>query len=263
MMAVFFRRMIGLLLLVGAAAAYAQSDPNEPPPPRAAPRGIVSEESLPRAGGVIVFGGLTGVGLEAVKQLVKDGEKVSVVALTGADTSALKALGVNVVTGDVLSPEQMKTAFTAAPFRVVLSAIDGRDGEWKVDVDGNRNVAAAAKAAGIPRMVMMSATGAAGTRGALPWYIRPFRGDFLAAKTAAEADLESAGLAYTIVRVGWLVDKPPSGKAVLTHDAPTFSFLSRADAGRLLADAAKQDSTANQVLTAVDPTRTTLWSMLF
>jgi uncharacterized protein YbjT (DUF2867 family) len=261
MMAVFLRRVIGLLLILAAGAVYGQGD--EPPPPRAAPRGIVSEESLPRAGGVIVFGGLNGVGLEAVKQLVKDGERVSVVARKGTDTTALKALNVNVVTGDVLSPEEMKTAFTAAPFRVVLSAIDGRDGEWKVDADGNRNVAAAAKAAGIPRMVMLSAVGAAEDHDVLPWYLRPFRSDFLAAKTAAEANLKQAGIAYTIIRVGWLVDQPPSGKVEVSNDLHRFSWISRADVGRLLAESAKKDATGNDILAAYDPTRASWWSVVF
>ena len=255
-----FRHVCALLLFLTAGTVHAQSDSTEPPPPRAAPRTVVSEEMLPRAGGVIVFGGVQGPGLEAVKDLVKRGEKVSVMVRAGVDTSELKTLGATVVVGDVLSTEDLKTAFTSAPFRVVLSAIDGRNGDWTVDVDGNRNVEAAAKAAGIPRMVMMSVVGAAESAAALPWYVKPFRGDVLKAKATAEADLKKAGLgSYTIVRVGWLVDKPATGKAQL-GTTPRFSWLSPIDAGRLLADVVKQDSTQNQVLDVFDPTRATLWS---
>src|SRR6185503_2666562 len=105
------------------------------------------------------------------------------------------------------------------------------------------------------RMVMMSAVGAAESRALVPWYLRPFRADFLKAKTQAEADLKKAGLAYTIVRTGWLIDKPPSGKAVLGPQS-TFSWLSRTEAGKLLADVVKQDNPPNQLLNATDPTRT-------
>jgi uncharacterized protein YbjT (DUF2867 family) len=261
-MAVTFRYALALAAILAAGPVCAQSDPNEPPPPRAAPRTVVSEEMLPRAGGVIVFGATQGPGLEAAKELVRRGEKVTVVVRPGVDTTELKTIGANVVTGDVLSTEDMKTAFTAAPFRVVLSAIDGRNGDWAVDVDGNRNVEAAAKAAGIPRMVMMSAVGAGESRAVLPWYLRPFRADFLKAKTQAEADLKKAGIAYTIVRAGWLIDKPPSGKAELGPQT-RFSWLSRIAAGRLLADVVKQDNPQNQVIATFDPTRTSLWSYWF
>ena len=142
------RYALALFIILAGGTAFAQSDPNEPPPPRAAPRSVVSEEMLPRAGGVIVFGGDTCVGLEATKELLRRGEKVSVVVRAGVDASELKTLGANIVTGDVLSTADMKTAFTAAPFRVVLSAIDGRDGDWTIDSYGNRNIAAAAKEIG-------------------------------------------------------------------------------------------------------------------
>src|SRR5437764_847593 len=40
-------------------------DSTEPPKPKASPIGVVQEVPLPRAGGVLVFGGTRGVGLEA------------------------------------------------------------------------------------------------------------------------------------------------------------------------------------------------------
>src|SRR6185436_11334528 len=104
-MAFGFRCVFGVLGVLAATPAFAQSDSTEPPVPRAAPRSVVSEEMLPRAGGVIVFGGTAGTGLEAVKELLHRGEKVSVVAPASADTTAVKQLGANVIAGDALSPE--------------------------------------------------------------------------------------------------------------------------------------------------------------
>jgi uncharacterized protein YbjT (DUF2867 family) len=257
------RYVLALLVTLTAGAVHAQSESTEPPVPRAAPRGIVSEESLPRAGGVIVFGGMQGAGLEAVKDLIKSGEKVTVFTPLAADTTTLKSLGANVLTGDLRSPEDLKIAFAAAPYRVVLSAIDSGDADRGLDVDGTRNVAAAAKAARIPRMVMMSATGAAESASVLPWYVKPFHGDLLKAKAGAEAALKNAGVgSYTIVRIGWLTDKPPTGKAELGPEA-RFSWISAADAGRLLADVVKQDGAQSQLLFTYDAGRISPWLLLF
>ena len=253
-------------LAVVAGPALAQQESTEPPKPRAAPRGIVSEEVLPRAGGVLVFGGTRGVGLEAVKELVKRGEKVTVMARASSDTAALKALNVNLVAGDALVPEDITKAFAAAPYRVVVSTLGGTEEDLRVDVDGNRHVADAAKAAKIPRMIMMSAIGAGDSALARPWYLQYFKKEFVAAKAKAEDYLIKSGVTYTIVRAGRLVDKPatPANQAVLSEDHKVFSALTRIDAGRLLADCVKNEAaTSNKVLTAFDPARATFIGIFF
>lgn len=256
-----------------AGPVLAQQESTEPPKPRAAPRGLVSEEVLPRAGGVLVFGGTRGAGLEAVRELVKRGEKVTVMARASADTAALKELGVNVVPGDALVTDDLVKAFSAAPYRVVLSALGGTEDDLKVDVEGNRHVVDAAKSAKIPRMIMMSAIGAGDSALARPWYLRPFGADFIAAKSQAEAYLVKSGVTYTIVRAGRLVDKPPrekseadkpEGPPALTEDHKVFSALTRIDAGRLLADCVKDEAgTSNKVLTAFDPARASFMGIFF
>lgn len=252
-------------MLLALAPALALEESTEPPKPRAAPRGIVSEEILPRAGGVLVFGGSRGVGLEAVKELVKRGEKVTVMARASSDTAALKALGVNLVTGNALVTDDLVKAFSAAPYRVVVSALGGTEDDLKVDVEGNRHVVDAAKSAKIPRVIMMSAIGAGDSALARPWYLRPFKADFIAAKSKAEDYLRKSGVTYTIVRAGRLVDKPPGDTpAALTEDHKVFSALTRADAGRLLADCVKDEAaTSNKVLTAFDPARASFLGIFF
>jgi len=73
------RYVLALLSSCGRRGLRA-SESTEPPPPRAAPRGIVSAEMRPRAGGVIAFGGDPRRWARGVKELLKPGEKVSVVA---------------------------------------------------------------------------------------------------------------------------------------------------------------------------------------
>ncbi|MHB1206731.1 MAG: NAD(P)-dependent oxidoreductase, partial [Rhodospirillaceae bacterium] len=226
-----FRNLVLLAALVMWSGLIQAQESTEPPVPRAAPRGMVSEEVLPRAGGVLVFGGTRGAGLEAVKELVKRGEKVTVMARASSDTAALKTLGVNIVPGDALVNEDIVKAFAAAPYRVVVSALGGKDDNWRVDVDGNRLVAEGAKSAKIPRMIMVSAIGAGDSAEARPWYLQPFMKEFIAAKSKAEDNLRASGVVFTIVRFGRLVDKPSSGAAVLSEDHAAFSAITRADAG--------------------------------
>ena len=250
---------LSLVMLGGARA----QESTEPPVPRAAPRGIVSEEVLPRAGGVLVFGGTRGVGFEAVKELVKRGEKVTVMARAASDTAALKALNVNIVPGDAMVHDDVVKAFAAAPYRVVVSTLGGKDDNLKVDVDGNRNVVDAAKSAKIPRVIMVSAIGAGDSALARPWYLRAFDSERIVAKGKAEDYLRKSGVIFTVVRFGKLVDKPASAEAVLNEDHKVFSALTRADAGRLLADSVKNEATANKVMTAFDPARASFMGIFF
>ena len=252
--------LASLALWTGLAGA---EESTEPPLPRAAPRGIVSEESLPRAGGVLMFGGTRGAGLEAVKEMVHRGEKVTVLARASSDTSALKALGVNIVIGDALKDDDLAKAFTAAPYRIVVSSLGGQNDDWRVDVDGNRKVVDAAKSAKMPRMCLVSAVGAGDSALARPWYLRPFGGDFIVAKSKAEEYLRKSGVPYTIVRFGRLLDKPASGEATLSPDSTRFSGLTRTDAGRLLADCVKNESYANKTLTAFDPGFASILKLFF
>ena len=136
--------LLAKLLLVGLTVSAAE-DPTEPPPPKASPVISVMEESLPRAGGIIVFGGTSGLGLEVVRALVAKKEHVTVMARPTSDTAALKTLGVEVVQGDALDADSVKKAFTAAPFRAVISTLGGRDGDYRVDIEGNKNVIDATK----------------------------------------------------------------------------------------------------------------------
>src|SRR5438046_2436373 len=131
------RRFVLLpLLLLLAHPALAQSsktsepqpmaapgESTEPPKPRAAPLGAVQTVPLPRSGGVLVFGGTSGTGLEVVKALVAMKEQVTVVTHSKPDDATLKAMGVTVVSGDAMKPESLKELFKATPYRVVISTI--------------------------------------------------------------------------------------------------------------------------------------------
>jgi uncharacterized protein YbjT (DUF2867 family) len=261
----FFRSLMAAALLTCAAPAFAiDIDPaNEPPVPRAAPVVKVMGESLPLPGGVLVFGGTGGTGLLAVGELVKAGEKVTVMAAPSANVDALKALNVNVVTGNVLSSDDVAKAFVSAPFRVVLSVLEGTPRDASVDYEGNRLVIDAAKDIGVPRVVLLSAIGAGDSAAAPPWYLRMFRTTSLGEKTKAENYLRASGLEYTVVRAGSSLDEASSEKAVLGTDTTKYSWIARSDLARFLVSCLKGNENLNKVLTAYDESRDHVWEVFF
>ena len=253
-----------LLVLIGGAPAMAAQTEPEPPPPKASPVISVSEEALPRAGGILVFGGTRGVGLEVVKNLVAKNERVTVMARANSDTTALKALNttfLSIVTGDALDPESVKTAFTTAPFRSVVSTLGGHDGDYRVDVEGNKNAIEATKKAGVTRFVLVTALGT-GDDKAQPWYLRWFMKDYFIAKAKAEEHLKASDLDYTIIRPGFLRDEGKGGEVKLVEGPQEYGAITRKELGALVAGIVEDSSTFKKVYAAIDAKRTGLWAML-
>jgi uncharacterized protein YbjT (DUF2867 family) len=253
-------------LLMFASPAWTQES-TEPPAPKSSPVKPVVEESLPRAGGILVFGGTQGAGLETVKHLVAMHEKVTVMVRGTSDTAALKELGVNIVIGDALDPESVKQAFTAAPFRAAISVLGGHN-DYRVDGEGNKNVIDATKDAGVPRLVLVTSLGAGDSAASAPWYLdwalRFFMKDYMAAKTAAEDHLRATDLDYTVIRPGWLLSSTKTGGApTLVPETDKFSWITRADLGKVVAASVEDKATFKKTLTAFDPARDSVWEILF
>ena len=253
--------LLAKLLLVGLTVSAAE-DPTEPPPPKASPVISVMEESLPRAGGIIVFGGTSGLGLEVVRALVAKKEHVTVMARPTSDTAALKTLGVEVVQGDALDADSVKKAFTAAPFRAVISTLGGRDGDYRVDIEGNKNVIDSTKNAGLERIILVTALGAGDSNAGAPWYVKLFMDDYFAAKTAAEDHLKASGLDYTIVRPGVLFNEGTPGAPAYVPSAVGLTGILRADLGKLIAATVGDMGSFKKTYAAVDAKRVGLWALL-
>jgi uncharacterized protein YbjT (DUF2867 family) len=235
----------------------------EPPPPVAAPRTSVMAEELPRAGAIAVFGANQPLGLEIVKSLAALNKQVMAVIPAGADRSALDALKVEVVTADPLVPDQLKEMFASAPLRAVVSAYDATGDVPAFGLEGTNHIIDATKATGVPRFVLVSLTGAGDSAAVLPWYIRFLRGDAAAGAAAAEAHLKTAGLDYTIVRAGWVIDDESSANAALNEGAPAFSWITTGDLARIVATTVDTKALSGKTATAIDPEHLTLWSVIF
>lgn len=113
--------------------------------------------------------GATGlVGNNVVRLLLERGEKVRVLARSGAGSRALEGLPVEIVQGDVRRPEAIRAACRGAA-RVIHAAAEvhigwkGMDTARAINVEGTRNVAEAARAEGA-RLCYVSTVNTLGLR---------------------------------------------------------------------------------------------------
>lgn len=186
--------------------------------------------------GVLVFGGTRATGLEIIKILVDRGEDVTAFVRPTSDLSLLEPLGVTLFEGDALDAESVRAAFEAGSYRAVISSLGSTRGDSPVDDVGTINVADAAMAAGVNRMMMVSSIGAGESLSALPFYVRWILGSALERKTTAENYLKGSTLDYTIIRPGGLGEGPATGTGFLVDDTSEFKFgrIPRAEVARLL-----------------------------
>lgn len=108
---------------------------------------------------VLVVGATGYLGRQVVAALQARGKAVRALVRPGSDAGELEAAGVQIVRGDMLDPASLDAAFHGAD--AVVSSAAGYTKQRKTDSDrtdteGNRNLADAAKRAGIRRFVFLS-----------------------------------------------------------------------------------------------------------
>ncbi len=222
--------------------------------------------TAPGTGSVLVIGGNRATGLEVVRLLRARGEDVVVLVRPGSDASAAEALGARIVRGDVMNPPDVATAIAAVPaggqFRAVISTLGGTSLKGpRPDFDGNRNVVDAARVAGVKRFLLVTMIGAGESLKAAPALSRYFLRTVTPEKTKAEDYLKTSGLEYTIIRPGGLLNKEAQGKAYLTEDTRSMSWIRRADVAALTVQALDDPRAIGKVYHAFDPERTRFWSI--
>jgi dihydroflavonol-4-reductase len=110
---------------------------------------------------ILVTGATGHIGNVLIRRLLKDGERVRALVWRGEDTAPLQGLDLERVEGDVLDPESLDRALQGID-RVyhlagIISIMPGRSRlVWQVNVEGTRNVLAAARRAGVRRLVYTS-----------------------------------------------------------------------------------------------------------
>lgn len=107
---------------------------------------------------ILVTGAAGHIGNVLVRELVERGEKVRALILPGEDTTSLYGLDIEIVVGNVLDPESLSRAMRDIDIVYHLAGVisilpDKDELMWKVNVEGTRNVLAAAKKANVKRLV--------------------------------------------------------------------------------------------------------------
>jgi dihydroflavonol-4-reductase len=110
---------------------------------------------------ILVTGATGHIGNVLVRKLLDRGEKVRALIWRGEDSRPLKNLDVEQVMGDVLDPASLEPAMrgveTVYHLAGIISIMPGRNPfVWRVNVEGTRNVLAAARHAGIRRLIYTS-----------------------------------------------------------------------------------------------------------
>lgn len=205
----------------------------------------------------LVLGGAGNLGAAIVRRLIARGFEVSVLVRPSTDRKRLDGLNVAYIVGDAAD---MTAVFAGRKFDVVVDALAGRPGQTNPYATAARNVAAAAKAAGVKHIIFNSSAGAGGKAEDYPDINFARFANGLRDKGDAERIYRETGVPTTIVRSGAiLVERatgphPPTGKAYLTEDVKIVGPTTYDDLGPLVADCALEPRCMGKVFHATDDT---------
>jgi uncharacterized protein YbjT (DUF2867 family) len=147
---------------------------------------------------VLVAGATGTLGRRIVRGLIDRGDPVRALARPSSEHAGLARLGAEVAFGDLTEPATLEAACRGVAAVISTASVSktGTDTLERVDLQGNLNLIAAARAAGVRHFVFVS------TRSAAADSPSPlFR-----AKAGVEEALRESGLAYTILQPGGFMD---------------------------------------------------------
>ena len=192
-------------------------------------------------GPILVFGGTAGIGLQTVKALRERDIPVTVFVRPTSDRTPLEPLGVSYAVGNALNAQEVAAAFEGTRFTAVVSSLGGRFGEPRPEHIGNLNINNAAKAAGVKRVIQISAIGVGRDRDrAEPPEDAHWAEKMAYVKIQGENHLMESGLDWTILRPGLLQDEPPTGNSWLTERADIAGSINRSDVARVILGLARR-----------------------
>lgn len=202
---------------------------------------------------VAIAGGHGKIALLTARQLSARGDEVLALVRNADHEDEVRAAGATPVQADLehLSADAL-AQHIAGSDAVIFAAGAGPDSgiERKDTVDRGAAVllADAAERAGIGRYLLVSSMGVEGVRdGATPEGVGEVFVAYLRAKLAAEDDLRSRDLAWTVLRPGRLTDDPATGTVQLSPDAPRGE-VTRADVAAVLVALLDEPRSAGTVL---------------
>ncbi len=186
---------------------------------------------------VVVAGGHGRIALLLAEILAAGGHHIDALIRNPLHADDIRAAGANPVLCDLESAgvDEVVRLLTGADAAVFAAgAGPGSSAERKHTVDRGAAVllASAAEHAGARRFVQISSMGVESAPD-------PARGEvwaaYLTAKAAAETDLQTRDLDWTILRPGMLSDESPTGRVRLARSVPRAA-VSRADVAAVVAE---------------------------
>jgi uncharacterized protein YbjT (DUF2867 family) len=202
---------------------------------------------------VVIAGGHGKVALALERLLAGRGDQAVGLIRNPAQAGDVQQAGAEAVVCDLETASAGDVAMLLAGADAVVFAAGAGPGSGiprKDTVDRAASVlmAGAAGQAGVGRFVQISSMGA----GSPP---QPGRDDvwaaYITAKAAAEADLRSRDLDWTILRPGHLTDDPPAGRVRLAAPPVPAGAISRADVAAVIAALLDEPGTRHQTLELV------------
>ena len=195
---------------------------------------------------VTVFGAGGDTGLATCARLKEQGFTVRAVVRDPSKHVGRFPEGVTVVAGDVTEPASLAAACKDATGVVFTASASSYLGAGAVDRDGVSNVAAAAKDAGVQRLVLISSAFVSPGQYFSPvrLILNAVKFGLMDAKFAGEEALRASGVSYTVIRPGRL-SHGPGGAALMVSQGDvgvTGNAISRADVAAVAVAALTADS---------------------
>ena len=206
---------------------------------------MTTSQPSPRKQRIAIVGGHGKVALQLIPILIGRGHTVVPLARKQQQLLDLAAMGTEPRELDIESATEadFARAFEGCD-AVVFTAGGGADGNIErkqtVDLEGATKSIAGAKAAGISRLVQVSAIGVDNDP---PEDAAPAWKAYVQAKRDADIALRESGLDWTIIRPGALTDTAATGRV---HLAPSVEYgeVSRADVAHVVADCLDRPASA-------------------
>jgi uncharacterized protein YbjT (DUF2867 family) len=178
---------------------------------------------------VFIIGIAGGTGSRVAALLTARGDPVSGLCRRPEQIAALRAIGTRAVLGDVgnISDQELASAASGADVLVFTAGAGERDNDSMIDAvdgDGVRKAIAAARLAGISRLLLVSVFPEAWRERDMP---KSFE-HYMTVKKRADIELVHSGLDWLILRPSSLTDDPGTGRVSLSM-AELHTEISRDD----------------------------------
>jgi UDP-glucose 4-epimerase len=220
---------------------------------------------------ILVTGGTGLVGSRLLRRFVDAGVDCRALIRPGKEVPG----GAKPVEGDLLDPDSLKPAMEGVSAIIHLAAVfrtQNDDDIWRANLDGTKNLIAAAKTLAPRARFVMASTGlvydAHASRPGLEADATNPKLAYPASKIAAENELRHSGLNWSILRLGFvygdgdghLASVPPIAARFKWHPAKTFSLIHQRDVAGAV-ELALTGAMDGHIVNICDDAPTTLYEM--